>query len=90
MLNNIPSDDPYTHITKNIEICRINLFDIVTQYRAIFSDDSDLTSPFTNESADKPSERSIFQCWLVNRISIFLDNLENDLARGNNSCNCKH
>ena len=27
----VPRDDPYTHLTKTMELLRVNLFDIVTQ-----------------------------------------------------------
>lgn len=88
ILDGISNDDAYTHITRTIEACRVHFFDIVTQYRAIFSDDSDaaysyLPSQKGNDGLqDKPRETSVFHSWLVHRVSKFLDTLEKDLARG--------
>ena len=38
-LKSVPKDDPYEHLSKSLELTRINLFDVVTQYRALFSDE---------------------------------------------------
>ncbi|KAK5914858.1 hypothetical protein CesoFtcFv8_000505 [Champsocephalus esox] len=72
----VPSDDPYFHITKTMEACRVHLFDVITQYRAIFSDDEDpLPGGQVNEAA-------IFHGWVVKMVSEFLQTLERDLQRG--------
>ncbi|XP_032671808.1 conserved oligomeric Golgi complex subunit 8 [Odontomachus brunneus] len=75
LLNAIPKEDPNLHIAKTIELSRIHLFNIITQYKAMFNDDEliipgrDLT---LNESA-------IFYHWLEEKISQFLVTLEQDL-----------
>ncbi|KAK2587923.1 hypothetical protein KPH14_004014 [Odynerus spinipes] len=75
LLNAIPKDDPNLHITKTIELSRIHLFNIITQYRAMFNDDELIMpgrDPYVNESA-------IFYHWLDEKISQFLTTLEQDL-----------
>ncbi|XP_076625220.1 conserved oligomeric Golgi complex subunit 8 [Colletes latitarsis] len=75
LLNAIPKDDPNLHITKTIELSRIHLFNIITQYRAMFNDDELMIpgrDPTVNESA-------IFYHWLEEKISQFLMTLEQDL-----------
>lgn len=68
----IPEHDPYVHITKTIEACRVHLFDIITQYRAIFSDEEPLV----------PAEGAIFHGWVLQKVSEFLWTLQRDLHRG--------
>lgn len=79
VLASIPSDDPYYHITKTIETSRVHLFDIVTQYRAIFSDDDPILSM---ENEDSPMYGNLFHCWIVQKVQQFLKTLEYDLQRG--------
>lgn len=79
ILNGLPKDDAYTHITKTIEVSRVHLFDIITQYRAIFSDEDPLLS--TNKD-DSINEAALFHGWVVQKVSQFLTTLEVDLQHG--------
>ncbi|XP_052790194.1 conserved oligomeric Golgi complex subunit 8-like [Mya arenaria] len=79
LLEAIPKEDAYTHITKTIEASRVNLFDIITQYRAIFSDEDPLLSTSKDDSLN---EGALFHTWIVQKVSQFLSTLEADLTRG--------
>uniref|UniRef100_A0A1A9W1R1 Conserved oligomeric Golgi complex subunit 8 n=1 Tax=Glossina brevipalpis TaxID=37001 RepID=A0A1A9W1R1_9MUSC len=82
-LNAIPKDDAQQHLIKTIEITRINLFNVITQYKAIFPDDEDKMAhiEISLEGVCCNGER-LFQAWLHEKISEFLATLEMDLQRG--------
>ncbi|CAG5116302.1 unnamed protein product, partial [Candidula unifasciata] len=79
ILDAIPKGDAYTHITKTIEVSRVHLFDIMTQFRAIFSDEDPLISTGKEEGVN---ETLLFQSWVLQKISQFLCTLERDLEEG--------
>ncbi|XP_056638719.1 conserved oligomeric Golgi complex subunit 8 [Diorhabda sublineata] len=73
-LNNLSKDDPMVHLTKTVEITRINLFNILTQYTAIFNDDEH--SPLIGSTNKTINQTIIFKSWLQHRISIFIQKLD--------------
>jgi hypothetical protein len=75
ILNGIPRNDPQVHLTKTIEITRVHLFNIVTQYKAVFDE----------ESSKDPNSNLMFDSWLHEKIEEFLKTLENDLSHSNST-----
>ena len=76
--------DYYDHASKYLDETRNILFDIVTQYRALFSDD-DTTLYVTFNRNEFIKETNLFRSWLIHRLSEFLKVLQNDLKHCN-SC----
>lgn len=76
VINEIDKSDPYQHVIKVIESSRIHLFDIITQYRAIFSDDD----PMLLVHDSSKSNCAIFHSWMTMKISWFLHTLETDIG----------
>ena len=62
---------------KTIELSRVNLFNIITQYKATFADDDN-----TLDSNDLNESGNIFHAWINTKINNFLTTLETDLNRG--------
>ncbi|XP_055866865.1 conserved oligomeric Golgi complex subunit 8-like [Biomphalaria glabrata] len=79
ILDSIPKGDPYNHINKTIEASRVHLFDIMTQFRAIFSDEDPLVS---TGKEDTIHESLLFHSWVLQKILQFLETLEKDLEEG--------
>ncbi|XP_043660616.1 conserved oligomeric Golgi complex subunit 8 [Drosophila teissieri] len=84
-LEAIPTGDAQQHLSKTIEITRINLFNIITQYRAIFPEEE---GTLKTQSSLRPLQGvscngdRLFQAWLHNKINDFLQTLERDLQLG--------
>lgn len=78
ILSAIPRNDPQFHLTKTIEITRVNLFNIVTQYKAVFDDDvsQEINSKFIRTDL-------MFNSYIHDKIEEFLKTLENDLSHSN-------
>ncbi|CAG9864970.1 unnamed protein product [Phyllotreta striolata] len=80
-LTAISKDDLLVHLTKTIEITRVNLFNILTQYTAIFNDDEH--SPLGVSQIKSTNPNVIFKSWIQHQISSFLITLDRDLSGGN-------
>ncbi|XP_044749420.1 conserved oligomeric Golgi complex subunit 8 [Coccinella septempunctata] len=76
----IPNNDVDHHLNKVIEITRVNLFNIVTQYRAIFDDEDQ--NPLEILKSNHVNHNVIFFSWISEKISEFLTTLEDDLNKG--------
>lgn len=59
------------HLTKTVEFTRVHLFNIVTQYRALFEED------FGRDGNTK--QNLLFSMWLHEKINDFLLTVEADL-----------
>lgn len=79
LLSAIPKEDANHHLSKTIELSRIHLFNIVTQYRAIFSDDDPILPLAKDQNIN---ESAIFYSWITEKVTQFLTTLEQDLNRG--------
>ncbi|XP_055592394.1 conserved oligomeric Golgi complex subunit 8-like [Uranotaenia lowii] len=82
LLRKIPQDDANVHLIKTIEATRVHLFNIITQYRAIFPEDEETSSSLSSIPSDHNSidGGKIFHSWLHDQIVDFINTLEKDLA----------
>ena len=51
---------------KTIELSRVHLFDIITQFKAVFPDEDALSK----RDGDKPSDSGIFHCWVNQKVHV--------------------
>ncbi|KAG8237419.1 hypothetical protein J437_LFUL017267 [Ladona fulva] len=79
LLKSIRKEPANQHLTKTIELTRIHLFSIVTQYKAIFSDEEPVVTSTKNSNIN---ESAIFYSWITEKICQFLKTLEEDLSKG--------
>jgi len=78
VVNAVPRDDPGTHLTRTMEVMRVHLFDIVTQYRAIFSEEENNLGAETGGQ----DNRLLFTSWLSRKVGQFLTTVKEDLSGG--------
>eukprot|EP00808_Paulinella_micropora_P012663 g19120.t1 len=65
---------PYDHLSKYLDLCRLHIFDIVTQYRAVFVDD---TSAVVEEKQE--DDKGLLYCWTARRVALLLEELRTQL-----------
>ena len=78
----VDSGDVYASLSRITEVTRVSVFDTITQYRALFSDD-DIALPLVG-SADPLSHvsyRQIFSAWIFRRIHMFKAAIEEKLKK---------
>ena len=56
----------YQHLTRTIEVSRVHLFDILTQYRAIFPDDD--SAYHTAVATPTHIDGALFYTWLGSKV----------------------
>lgn len=64
------------HLMKTIELSRVNLFNVITQFKATFADDES-----TIDNNGFGDFGNIFQAWINKKVKDFLTILETDLNR---------
>ncbi|ELR22393.1 golgi family protein, putative [Acanthamoeba castellanii str. Neff] len=76
VIDAVPTTNPYTYLNKLIDSCRVHVFDIITQYRAIFPDDNLAVAAAASPAPrERESGVGILHSWLTQKISEFADTL---------------
>ncbi|EFJ34632.1 hypothetical protein SELMODRAFT_438656 [Selaginella moellendorffii] len=70
LLDDLDQGSPYMYLKSMTECHRVNIHDVVTQYRAIFSDDT-----------SEPSDGGLLFSWATHRITCLLDTLRELLPK---------
>ncbi|CAG0882807.1 unnamed protein product [Cyprideis torosa] len=78
-LESIDRRDPYSFIAKCIEVHRVHLFDILTQYRAIFADDDHHL--YGHHQVFNINHSYLLSSWVIVRIQNFLATLESSVGQ---------
>jgi len=78
-LDNIARDDAYGFISKTVDEYRVNLFDIITQYKALFSDEDLNMSLITASMLRDQAEAKVFNFWILDKITSFINTLRESL-----------
>lgn len=76
MLASIPKEDALQHLSRTVELSRVHLFSIITQYRAVFGDSE------TEIAHSSSNYNTLFYSWIMEKVKIFLATLEHDLTQG--------
>ncbi|KAK7591046.1 hypothetical protein V9T40_002659 [Parthenolecanium corni] len=74
LLSAIPTENKSNHLNSTIDVTRVNIFSIATQYKAVFTDDEVITR-------QNDLKNSIFHSWLNYRINEFLIVVKDDLPK---------
>lgn len=80
ILKALPNTDQLSLLSKMVEQTRIGIFDTITQYRALFSDDE---TRFTGTRSSISSYRMIFSSWIYQRLHKFQEHLVEGLNQLN-------
>jgi len=81
VVGGVPREEPYTHLTRTLELVRVHLFDIVTQYRAIFSDEGSSSVTSASGSEEELQPRLLFTSWLERSVRALVEVIKEDLAQ---------
>lgn len=77
----------YQHLSKTIEVSRVHLFDIVTQYRAIFPDDDSVKPSYSTSRAAAGSVATVpgalFYSWVNDMVNSCIALASSVAERGN-------